>query len=224
MKSPDFRIEELTDGEKPLTPNEEEFVKIINKKKNIDSDVQYAYDIYLDKYKSEVIEAFILSGGDDVFIEKLLRVPSKVSAIYRSLFFRQEVFRDELDVEAYVHTYDEDEYGKEIKLCAVTLGKEYLIFRFNKDPNSELDVSGAMKSMVEASYMLSKATKINPLNSASSKEARQWMGMALKSLETYAKIKPSTESNSDDFKLALENIDRTTNESKSDIKKETIVH
>ena len=188
-------------------------------------DLKYAIDVYEDPYKSEVLEAFFLARTTDREVEQILRVPANVCSYYRYLFFDLNSFKDELDVEAYVQTYEESEFGKDIKVCAVTLGLDYLKYRFGRGEHSDVSLLTALKNMIETGYVLSKATRLNPLDSDSAREARQWMMAAIKGMDSYAKIKPMIQENANDFLIVLQTIDRTTNEDKNPtIQKNEIIH
>jgi hypothetical protein len=221
---PNHRALSLLEGGTADTDIGKEYTLFLKKKKG-NPDLLYAIDIYEDPYKSEVIEAFLLAQTTDKEIEQVLRVPANVCSYYRHLFFDMSSFKDELDIESYVQTYDASEFGKDIKVCAATLGIDYLRYRFGRGSNSEVSLLSALKNMIETGYVLSKATRLNPLNSDSAKEARQWMMAAIKGMDSYAKIKPTLNESHDDFLIALQSIDHTTNEMKNpDIPKDEIVH
>lgn len=195
--------------------------------KEAPQEVVYANEIYEDPYKSEVLEAFLLAEATPEQIEKALRVPVRVTEAYKTLFFDRSVFRDELDAEAYAQSYPdttkEQKWGGDLKRSALVLGVDYLVYRFGRKTD-DLDIAGALKTMIQNAFMLSKATKLNPLNSDSAREARQWMTTGIKAMEAYVKVKPATENTDDAFSIALENIERATNEAKSGINKADIVH
>jgi len=223
--STDHRAVRLQEGGEGKDQLEKEYLSLLAGTPIPNSDLVYANDIYHDSYKSEVLEAFFLAGASDIDVETTLRVPAAVSKVYRQLFWDYSVFRDELDIEAYTQTYEESAYGKEIKTCAVTLGLEYLQFRFGRGKNSDVSLTSALQSMIETGFMLSKAARINPLDSTASREARQWLTASIKGMESYAKVKAASGETIDDFKIALETIDHSTNEQKNPgIKKGEILH
>lgn len=222
--APDHRALRVAETKDATDTTEGEYLKVL-KDETASEDVHYAADIYADTYKSEVLEAFLLARASNADIEKILRVPGKVTAIYRHLFFDLDSFRDELDIESYARTYDVDPFGKDLKICAITLGLEYLVYRFNRGQASEVNLVDSLRTMIETGYMLSKATRLNPLDSNAAREARQWMTAAIKGSESYIRVKPALEEYSDEFKIALEKIDNTTNERLNpNIDKDSIVH
>ena len=215
---PNHRAEAVKTGNTE-TELEQEYKKFLDgDTDNISSSLQHAHEIYSDPYKKEVLEAFILSGATTDEISTSLRLNTEVIEIYKYLFFDTSVFRDELEIESYVHTYP-DEYGKKLKINAITIGKDYLFFRFSRG-KKDLDLDLALKSMVETAFMLSKATKLNPLDSSVSKEARQWAQLAGKLIETYYKVTGGKDSKQGELKIVLEEIDSIT---KTLISKEDIL-
>ncbi len=99
------RFESLKAGENPTNDIEKDIVEILRSNKTTNDDVQYAYDIYVDEYKREVLESFILAGGNDEVVFEILKIPVKVVAAYRYIFFDTDVFRDELDRESYAQIF-----------------------------------------------------------------------------------------------------------------------
>lgn len=222
--SPDHRAIRIHEGGEPQNETEQEYLDALNGESKHEY-LLYAKDIYDNDYKSEVIEAFLLAGAKNNDVAAVLRVPAQVVNVYRFLFFDTEVFKDELDVEAYAQGYGESEFGKEIKVCAVTLGIDYLRYRFGRNKKHDISMVDALSSMIETGYVLSKATRLNPLDSNSAREARQWMMSAIKGMESYIKVKPALEEYNDEFRIALQKIDSQTEERISTIiPEEEIIH
>lgn len=226
MKPLVCKAEAIAEGATPEGPLEIGLANLLAGKE-APAEVVYAHSIYEDPYKSEVIEAFLLAEATPEQIERVVRVPKAVTDAYKHLFFNRAGFQDELDVEAYVQNYDDStkelKWGKELKQAALVLGVEYLVYRFSRKPE-DLDLASALKNMIASAYSLTYAAKLNPLNSNSTKEARLWMATATKALESYVRVKPATENTTDEFQIALENIERATDEARSGIKKEDILH
>lgn len=226
MKRPDHRAEEISAGAEAATPEEAEFAALL-RGETVSEQVKYAVEIYEDSYKSEVLEAFLLAGASSEIVYNHLRVPVPVVDTYRRLFFDLSVFRDELDVEAYTQTYPEntpgEKWGKDLKICAISLGLDYMTYRFGRN-GGELDIQVALKQIIGNANMLAKVSKINPLDSNATREARAWAQTTLKALETWTKVAPMADKTDDDFRVALQTIETTTNEQKSAIKKDDLVH
>lgn len=222
--TPDHRALNIQQGQEPQTETEKQYKSVLGGSTAYEH-VIYANDIYGDEYKSEVLEAFLLSRAIESDVEKILRVPTAIVQIYKYLFFDLDVFKDELDIESYANTYIESDFGKDLKVCAITLGLDYLRYRFSRGQHIDIDIVTALQNMIETGFILSKATRLNPLDSSAAKEARQWMLSAIRGVESYAKVKPVLEETSDEFKIILETIDHTTNELKNpNLLKDDILH
>lgn len=180
--------------------------------------IKYALNIYGSDYKREVLEAFLLSRASHEEIHEVLKIPAKVIETYGLFFFNVDNFLDELSIEEYAHSHP-NPFGRELKISAITLGFDFLRFRFNRG-NSNLDFKQALTKLVETSYVIARAAKLNPIDSQVTKEARQWMAISIKALEAYAKIKPTFDEVDDDFKLILKNIDSAAKKKAEQRKKE----
>jgi hypothetical protein len=219
------RFETLKAGENPANDLENSLVEILRTGKTSNADVQYAYDIYVDEYKREVLEAFLLASATDKDIFDVIKIPESVSAVYRPIFFDQSVFRDELDRECYAQTYPKkpSSWGHDLKICALTLGLDYMRYRFSRGPIT-VDITGALNEMIATASFLSKAGRINPMDSTATKQSLNWMAAAVKTMEAYVKVKPATEARKDEFELVLKTIDESTEEEQPKIDITDLVH
>ena len=219
---PNHRALALESGDEPRSDFEQQYKNLLNEE-IADSALVYANDIYENAYKQEVLEAFILSRATSDEIENILNVPTNVIEIYKILFFDIEIFKDELDIEAYAQTYVDtlDGFGKKLKVAAITLGKEYLFYRFCRGTNG-VDMEAALKNLIETSYMLAQATKLNPLDSNASREARQWAKLTASLIESYKKISDDSGASSDEFILILKQIDVETRRRPASVETEEI--
>lgn len=208
---PDHRALALQRGDKPKCEIEQAFsdleagFKQSPKHQKAFDAVTYAKSIYDSPYKKEVLESFLLARMSPEEIEEILRIPKATTEAYGILFFDMATFIDELTVEEYIHNYP-DEYGKDLKQSTLALGPDFLRFRFNRG-NANIDFKEALVNLVETSYVISRAAKLNPIDSRIAREARQWMVTSMEALKTYAKVKPTLQTNTDDFKLILQDID-----------------
>lgn len=182
----------------------------------------YAESIYNSEHKREILEAFLLTKEKIESIAKVLDVPEDVVTLYSKYFFDVTVFKDKLDIEEYIESYESD-YGKNLKLCAMTLGPEFLKFRYGYD-ESKLDIPSILRSIIESANVLSLAAKINPLNSTTSREARQWMATAIKAIETYTRVSPRMKKDDDAWTIVLTQKDDTISSENSDITTNDLVH
>lgn len=223
--STDHNALELQDGRSPTNPVEQAYQEVVRGNQAATDTQQYAMDIYEDDYKREVLEAFFLANATDADIQTILRIPSAVVKEYKAIFWDSSVFRDELDIETYAHSYTHSDYGKSIKISAVTLGLPYLRYRFSRGKHSEISLMDALQNMIETSFVLSQATRLNPLDSDASREARQWMAMVVKNIDQYIRTKPVLDNLNDEFEIALRHIDQKTKELPSIvIDKDDILH
>lgn len=109
---------------------------------------QIAFRIYESSRQREILEALLLSGCPDNVLEEALRVPKEAAQIYRELFFDLTKFQTDLDRLEYLEDYP-DEWGRDLKLKAVSLGYEFVLFTFaNLVPKT-----AAQKQLVERLFM-----------------------------------------------------------------------
>ena len=215
----------LKSGEPATNDTEKNLCELLATGHTVDEAVSYAYSIYVDDFKREVLEAFILAGGSDEVVFDVLKIPTKVTAIYRPLFFDTSIFKDELDRENYAQTYPKKptSWGHDLKTCALTLGLDYMRYRFSRGPIT-IDITGALNEMIATANFLSKAARINPMDSNANKQALSWMAAAVKAMEAYVKVKPATEVKKDEFELVLKSIDESEQDDEPKITPDELVH
>ena len=96
----------------------------------------------------EILEALILSSCPAETIERALAVPREATAWYRELFFDTAAFLTNLDRIEYLTNY-EDDFGRELKSRAASLGYEFVLFTYaNLVPKTEVQ-----KQLVERMFM-----------------------------------------------------------------------
>jgi hypothetical protein len=207
------RFHELKSGELPANDSEKSLVELLTNGVTADETVTYAYNIFSDNFKREVLEAFVLAKATEDDIWNTLKIPKEVTKVYHNLFFDTSVFKDELDVEAYAQTYPKTptSWGHDLKCCALTLGLNYMKYRFSRGPIT-IDITTSLNEMIANASFLSRAARLNPLDSEATKEARHWMDAAIKAMVAYVSVKPATEAVKDEFELVLKAIDQTTTE------------
>lgn len=106
----------------------------------------------------EILEALILSACPEETIERALAVPKEATAWYKELFFDTTAFLTDLDKIEYLTNY-EDDFGRELKNRAVSLGYEFVLFTYaNLVPKTEVQ-----KQLVERMFMATayKAMSMN---------------------------------------------------------------
>lgn len=73
--------------------------------------VTWAHDIYESMMQREIMQAWLISGATDKDVNNWLRVPEEVTQAYRHLFFDVDIFRDELDILAWISEYEQEGHG-----------------------------------------------------------------------------------------------------------------
>lgn len=185
--------------------------------------VTKAYDLYTHTYKREVIESFLLVQVPMNEIEAIVKIDTASTAAYAHLFFDPDVFEDELDRIEYAYTYSRNDYGIELKKMAVDLGKESLKIRISRGAASAAPTAKMVQCEIRATaYMLAARAKTNPIDSDISREARAWAQLALKASEHDEE--EAVAAGVEEITMALDTKDETTNEDKSGLRAEDIIH
>lgn len=188
--------------------------------KDVSFDVRRSYDIFLHEYKRETLESLLLVSASASEIEHVLRVPPGVTEAYKKLFFDTTVFEDELDVLDYAKNISVDTFGGELKQFAVDLGKECLKVRLSRggytvDPGTVLD------GVRSTAYMLTQIAKINRADSSFANAALRWAQVSLRAVP---ENEETVEAGVEKLRMALETKDETTDEERSGISRESILH
>lgn len=210
--------------EKPtnLAGAERDLYAILSGKKAdaVSDSVRRAYGIFSREFKRETLESLLLVGAGSSEVEQVLRVPEDVTEIYRKLFFDTTVFEDELDIIDYAKSIPAETFGGELKQFAVDLGKECLKIRLSRGSYS-VDVMTVVDGVRSTAYMMTQLAKINQADSSLANAALRWAQVSLRAVPDEEK---SEQAGIEKLKLALETTDETTNEEKSGIPKEKILH
>jgi hypothetical protein len=155
----------------------------------VPTEILYAFDIYLDPYQKEVVEAFLIGQATNEEVKDILDIPGEVCDAYRHLFFDAGVFRNRLDLISYVTAYEADDggFGKTLKLQALKIGLEPLKATFK--PGYQVNPLIAVQESMTQSYLLSKSAMDHPIDSQKAREARQWAAMTLSSINAASTAK-----------------------------------
>ncbi|MGN1039036.1 MAG: hypothetical protein ACI4P0_06530, partial [Mailhella sp.] len=112
------------DAFKGYTDSMKAYYRFLTKKETADTAEKILFErLSRDKVQSNLIEALILSGGDNAKIEEVFRIPRKATIWYRELFFDTGAFLTDLDLISYLEECEDD---KELKMRAVDFGFEYI--------------------------------------------------------------------------------------------------
>lgn len=146
-----------------------------------------AFGIRESKRQSEILEALLLSGCPSEEIEEAFNVPCKSVEIYSDIFFDTSVFMTDLDRLEYLEDYP-DPAGRDLKLKAVSLGYEFVLFNFaNLVPKT-----AAQKKLVERMFMATAykamSMNFNGIKSEISKQAVRHAELMIRAYELLNKI------------------------------------
>jgi len=155
---------------------------------NIAAEPKIAFKIHESDYQREILEALLLSQCQYDTISEALEIPEDSTQIYHELFFdTANAFCTKLDLLEYLNSY-EDAFGRDLKLKAVNLGPEYVLFTFaNIVPKTS-----AQRSLVEKLFMATAykamAINYNGIHSETTKLATKHAELMLKAYEALNKI------------------------------------
>lgn len=153
----------------------------------VSREARIAYGIRDSVRQSEILEALLISACPPEEIEASFRVPEKSSGIYANLFYDISVFRTDLDRLEYLEDYPDAE-GRELKLKALSLGYEFVLFTFA----SLVPRTAAQKKIVERMFMATayKAMSMNynGINSVTTRNAIKHAELMIRAYELLNKI------------------------------------
>jgi len=148
----------------------------------------YAFEIFEDNFKKEIVEALFLADAEPVDISISFDMSATTLETYRELFFDTEnTFRSSLDKVCYIEDY-ENTFGKDLKLRAYSLGPQFIYFKYgNVVPKTE-EQRVLVKKMFLASAYRAMEANFNPLNSRVTKHAMEWSKTMIKTYEVMEKL------------------------------------
>ncbi len=157
-----------------------------------------AFAIHESPRQTEILEALLLSNCPVETICEAFDLPPESVAIYAELFFDQSAFLTRLDRLEYLEDYP-DPWGRDLKLRAVNLGYEYVLFTFaNLVPKTP-----AQKKLVERMFMATAykamAMNYNGIRTDASKQAIRHAELMIRAYELLAKT--NAEENSGNYDL-----------------------
>lgn len=223
LREPNYRLRAVelatSKGHDLEDPREQALHALLQGKDCPDDAVLCAHRIYGNTHRREIIEALLLAGCNFEEIESSTGVSTKIGEAYAHLFFDPAVFEDDLDRIAYAEEYANSEYGKEMKQYAMQIGKDGLLVRISRGSHV-VPPSEAHKSIRNMAYLLSQAAKMNPLNSALSKEAFRWAQLCLRGSENA----PDANAGNPvlDLEVNIRTVDEMKNSENSDLDPEDI--
>ena len=153
----------------------------------LNPDNLYAFQVYQEEVKREIIESLLISDAELEEVEKVFEVTPQAMAAYKELFFNVDNLVSKLDLVEYIETYP-DGIGKGLKLRAYNLGPEFIFYKYaNIVPRTEIQKTLVKKMFMGSAY---KAMEANYTTSsaASAKAAISHATLMLKAYETMQKL------------------------------------
>lgn len=224
LKSPDHRFLDLKkriEGGTAVRGDVEAALKLLVSGKDCKHlETAKAYAIHTREFKREALEALLLAGIDAETIEQVVRVPVPVTEIYMEYFFDVAVFEDDLDIIDYAHGYDKSEYGKDLKCLAADLGSETIKIKLSRGSYT-VNPLKVKEEIRNTAFLLAQHAKVNPMKSDVSRAAHKWATLAVRAADEDTS---RDERDIDKILIELDTQDETTDEEKSGIVKEDILH
>jgi len=191
------------------------FLQVLAGKQN--DAISYAYEIYNDTYRSEILNAWIMAGATNTQLHDIFDINLDVCAAYRELFFDPTQFRDELDRLVWVTRYKGTPYGKNLLQQAIMGGIDTLMWLFGK--TTEVNPQKVLKDIMTDAYFRGSSGRMHSSTSKEASAAYSYMQTAFKAATNLAK---NVEHGEDIASLVikLQHIDNTsqvTEEEKAEI-------
>jgi len=195
-------------------PLEEALARLLQGEEDAPEEVIRAYMTYVNAYKREVVESFLLAEAAPRDLFDVFKMRENIVVVYQQLFFDRSVFADRLDAEAYARDYPtdhDDGYGRELKLNAVQFGLEYLKASFGRG-NYSVSPPTAVNELISQAYVTTKIASKFPVDSGKAKEAHKWAATMVKGIESLPSAQDIGGEKKEDFLIKLriekENEDR----------------
>lgn len=146
---PDFRARRvLADaGWDPADPRESALRELVTTGEMLISEVADAYALYTEPAFRHVVDALLIAKATDVEVASALDVEPRVLNPYRHLFFDRTVFRNALEVHAYVAAQAED-VRDACYLVATRQGVATLADRFRIGRAPDLDPKQVLREIL----------------------------------------------------------------------------
>jgi hypothetical protein len=147
----------------------------------------YAFQLYEDRYKREIIEALLLAEADPNDVQSIFGVPVETLKCYADIFFDTKRFTSRLDKLSYTENY-KNKFGKELKVRSLSLGPEFIYFTYGKvEPTTENQKS-LLKKMYLSSAYRAMEMNFNSMTSSNSKAAVEMAKIMIRSYESMEKL------------------------------------
>lgn len=147
-----------------------------------------AFKLFEDTTKKEIVEALVLAEADPEDIYAVFGIPQKSYQIYKELFFDMNQFLTKLDVVSYLENYNENKFGKDLKVRAYNLGPHFIYYKYGNVTPSNDQQKALMKKMFLVSAYKGAEAQFNPGTSKVSKAALDWSKNMIKAFEALEKF------------------------------------
>lgn len=206
-------------------PIEDAILRVLQGEVDVPEEISYAFELHLDDYIREVLEAFILAGARPSDIQNALDINQTVAELFAYYFFDVRVFRNKLEKEAFVRHQCLDTnngrsaFGKAILTSALERGLDYLKARFSHGKHIVPPLQ-AVNEVITESYVKFCESKKTVATSEKAREARQNAVLLVKALQAVPDVEKLTHEEKDNFVL---NLRKRIEETKREINKDDIV-
>lgn len=203
---------------------EEELYKHLKDKTGAQCTAGDALEIYQEEEHRAVLEAFLLAGAGPELIEKVLSVPTAVTAAYKHLFFDQSVFKNRLETLGYAADFEGSTHAREVLKAALTVGMDYLLWVYGR-AEVQVDARDVIRHTMAEAYYRGMAHRGNSITSGVSKEAHRWWATAVRNAELLEKIDPRAERQAfEEIRIQLEKYDDTYSPESAPVDPSEIMH
>jgi len=165
-------------------------VRALESLDNTSDELKAALSIWQDLAKKCYVEAYLLVT-DVTSVAVALDMPTGVVQTYQEFFFDTDVFADKLQKYSYAHGLS-DGPGKELKLLALTMGREFIDWRLGNTLSIRPDE--VLSRLLTDSYAMAKiGMQSGMVTSKSAKEAYRWATLAAKLADTLSRREAAEE-------------------------------
>lgn len=185
---------DLASKKKPsddYTPSMVDFYLYLQGKPCSDPACAHAFDANKDLFQREVIEALLLVNCDYSSIMAVFELPARVLDIYREMFFDMDnAFRTKLDRISYASTYKPREGAKNMKLSAINMGPECILYTYGALIPSASAQRDLMQKIFMSSAYKAMTMHFNGIETNASKQSTEFAKIMMKAFETLEKFAP----------------------------------
>lgn len=197
--NPRLRYEAVLSGKAPSTEEERSLFVLIHGVDSLNlllplkpwkrdslilSEVEYAYKaIFLDRMLKSTLEAFLLASSENLEVSKALGMTPEEVNTYRTLFFDTSIFRNDLEIIAFLRSLADDEETKELYRLAYNQGFEALRWHFCRDKGN-VSPDEVLQTLMLDAYHRARSHRGLSINSKTAQQALKHASLALQCART----------------------------------------